>query len=110
MATLVIWSNYEIVNGIKIFGEYKKIAKIGIINIEPISDMDAGKADLWDAFMQFRNDFNYPIQSGELFDLSYSELDLRHDYDHEYFGQIEGFEYDDSVTRWDAILYENYDF
>jgi hypothetical protein len=109
MATLVIWSNYEIVNGVKVFGEYKEIEARKIVNNEPISDMDAGKAELWDAFEKFRNDFNFPMQCGETFALSYSELDLRHD-EHEYFGCVEGFEYDDSVTQWDAILYENYEF
>lgn len=107
MAKISIWSNYEVVNGIKVFGAYHQVKDVKLTNDEPISDFDAAKDALWNAYDDFRNSFNYPTDDGTIYDFSRTEMDLVHDDKHEYFGAVEGFIYDDSVTQWDAMIYEN---
>lgn len=107
MAKITIWRNYEVVNGIKVFGEYREVYNAKIVNDEPISDFDKAKDELWDALDAFRRDFDIPTHSGILYEFSRTEMDLEHHDNHEYFGMVEGFEYDDSVTMWSATIYEN---
>lgn len=107
MAKISIWSNYDVVNGIKVFGAYHQVLDAKLTNNEPISDFDAAKNALWDALDAFRRDFDIPTQNGIIYEFSRTEMDLVHNDNHEYFGAVEGFIYDDSVTQWDAMIYEN---
>lgn len=110
MAKIIIWSNYEIVNGIKVFGEMTQKVNEVTPKIDGISEFDSAKIALWDAYDKFREDFNFPTHNGVLYDFSRTEMDLDHEINHEYFGMVEGFEYDDGTTQWDATIYENCEF
>lgn len=105
MSRIIVWSNYEIVNGVKVFGEMtEKVNKV-TPKIDGISDFDAAKECLWDAYDEFRNSFNYPIEEGTIYDFSRTEMDLHNEFCDG--SEIEGFEYDDSMTMWNATIYEN---
>lgn len=110
MAKIIICSNYEIVNGIKVFGEMKERENRTTPSERGVNDFDAAKNALWDAFDKFREDFNFPTHNGVIYEFSRTEMDLDHDDNHEYFGSVEGFEYDDGVTMWSATIYEKCEF
>lgn len=106
MAKIIIWSNYEIVNGIKVFGEIEKKVSYNTKPEDGICDFDAAKNDLWDAFDKFRADFDFPTHNGIIYEFSRTEIDLHHIHNHEILGNVEGFEYDDGTTFWSATIYE----
>ena len=106
MAKIIIWNNYEIVNGIKVFGEIEQKASFNTRTEKGICDFDAAKNDLWDAFDKFRADFDFPTNDGTIYEFSPTEMDLHHTHNDEILGNVEGFEYDDGTTFWSATIYE----
>lgn len=110
MARIIICSNYEIVNGIKVFGKMKERENRITSSERGINDFDAAKKELWQALMQFCIDFSCACESGKKYMFNPSEMDLNHNDNHEYFGSVEGFEYNDGVTMWSATIYEKCEF
>ena len=106
MAEIIIWSNYEIVNSIKVFGEIEQKARYNTKREDGICDFDAAKNELWDAFDKFRADFNFPTNDGIIYEFSPTEMDLHHTTNDKILGNVEGFEYDDGTTFGRATIYE----
>lgn len=110
MATISIWRNYEVINEVKTFGEYKEVNLFDVPKMDGINRFDSAKLALWAELDRFMNEFNAICEDGHKYAFNPSEMDLLSDSNHEYFGKVEGFEYDDGVTQWGATIYENYEF
>ena len=110
MATIAIWKNYEVIDGVKIFVEYKETSLFEVPKMDGRSYFDSAKLALWAELDRFMNEFNTLCGDGHKYAFNPSEMDLLSDSNHEYFGRVEGFEYDDGVTLWSATIYENYEF
>lgn len=110
MATLSIWKNYEVINGVKIFVEYKETNLFEVPKMDGRSYFDSAKLALWAELDRFMNEFNLLCGDGHKYAFNPSEMDLVSDSNHIYFGKVAGFEYDDGTTQWSATIYENYEF
>lgn len=107
MATLVVWSNYEIIDGVKVFGEMRTKRVHHVRKIAGVSEFDSAKIHLWVEIDGFRNEFKHPTKNGETYDFNPTEMDLE-SWENERFGKVEGFDYDDGTTMYSASIYENY--
>lgn len=109
MTTLVINRNYNIREGRKIIGEMHQAALFNVTGYSGVNSFDTAKIHMWKALERFIEDFDWPTEDGTIYSFNPSEMDLDHEINHEYFGMVEGFTYDDGVTQWDATIYEKYD-